>query len=95
MIWVMPMRDNQRGKREWIDASCSVAWDWFGVQVLREVDLGNARLVEAWIGQQYRRSNEAVSAEESTTVTGEGVVVDLWALEGGSLETGGAAPAAS
>lgn len=83
MIWVMPLRDNQRGKREWIDASCSVAWDWFDVQILREVDLGDARLVEAWIRQQYRRTNEAGPAEEPTTVTADGVVVDLWAREGG------------
>lgn len=64
MIWVRPLRDNQRGKREWIDASCSVAWEWFDVQILRELDLGESRLVEAWIRQQFRRTNEAASADD-------------------------------
>ena len=59
MIWVMPSSDNQRGKHEWIEASCGVSWHWFEVEVLRVVRLDNATVVESWI----RQSREPVSGE--------------------------------
>jgi hypothetical protein len=40
MIWTIPSADNRRGKREWINASCSAAWEWFDVRILRELDIG-------------------------------------------------------
>jgi len=83
MLWVMPLPDNARGKHEWIEASCSVAWDWFDIRVSREVDLGDTRLVEAWISQQYKLPSEDGSGQ-AKTVAGQGVVVDLWALEEGT-----------
>ncbi|HUR14173.1 MAG TPA: DUF4440 domain-containing protein [Mycobacteriales bacterium] len=73
MLWSMPSRDNQRGKRAWIDASCAVAWDWFEVDVLRQLDVGQVVVVESWIRQQYTLNG--------AQVVGEGVVVDVWALE--------------
>lgn len=81
MIWVLPDRDNARGKLEWIDASCSVEWEWFEAEVLREVDLGEVRLAEVWM-RQSRRSTEADGPHPPATVAAEGVVVDAWALEG-------------
>jgi hypothetical protein len=78
MIWVMPLKDNARGKAEWIEASCGVTWNWFRVSIHREVDLGRVRVVEAWVEQ----SREPVEGEDaSEPVTAEGVVVDVWAHE--------------
>ena len=74
MLWSLPSRDSRRGKREWIEACCSVAWDWFEVEVLRELDLGGVVVVESWIRQQFTRDGESVE--------GEGVVVDVWSREG-------------
>jgi len=51
MIWVMPLKDNARGKVQWIEASLGVTWNWFRVSVHREVDLGQTRIVESWIKQ--------------------------------------------
>jgi ketosteroid isomerase-like protein len=80
MIWVMPLKDSARGKAEWVDASCSVAWNWFRISIPREVDLGEVRLVEAWIEQ----SREPVDGEDASgPVIAEGVVVDVWAREDG------------
>lgn len=83
MIWVMPRSDNTRGKQEWIDASCSITWDWFDVRISREIDLGNTRLVEAWIGQQRQPTDQEVAQGTQTPIAAEGVVVDLWTLEDG------------
>lgn len=81
MIWVMPVKDNTRGRSDWIEASCGVAWNWFRVSIHREVDLGDVRVVEAWIEQ----SREPVDGEEvSGPVIAEGVVVDVWAEEDGA-----------
>ncbi len=83
MIWVMPLSDNTRGKQEWIDASCSITWDWFDIRVRREIDLGNTRLVEAWVRQQRQPTDEEKAQGTHTPVAAEGVVVDLWTLERG------------
>ena len=81
MIWVMPSSDNQRGKHEWIEASCGVSWHWFEVEVLRVVRLDNATVVESWI----RQPREPVSGEDrSQPVTATGVVLDVWAEENGT-----------
>ena len=81
MIWVMPLKDNARGKAEWIEASCGVTWNWFRVSIHREVDLGAVRVVEAWVEQ----SREPVEGEDaSEPVAAEGVVVDVWADEDGT-----------
>lgn len=78
MIWVLPLADNERGKTEWIDASCAVNWHWFEISISREVDLGDVRIVEALV----RQSRDPSSTEETTSaVIAEGVVVDVWALE--------------
>lgn len=63
MLWSMPSRDSRRGKREWIEASCSVAWDWFEVEVLRDLDLGDVAVVESWIRQQYTSDAGPVQGE--------------------------------
>lgn len=79
MIWVMPLADNERGKTEWIDASLGVTWHWFQITIRREVDLGDVRIVEALV----RQSREPSATEDTTSpVTAEGIVVDVWALEG-------------
>jgi ketosteroid isomerase-like protein len=81
MIWVMPSSDNQRGKQEWIDASCSITWHWFEVTVRRALELDNACVVESWI----RQSRDPVSGEDdSPPVAAAGVVLDVWANEGGT-----------
>lgn len=78
MIWVMPLKDNVRGKPQWIEASLGVTWNWFRVSVHREVDLGQVRVVESWIEQ----SREPVDDEDaSAPVIAEGVVVDVWTQE--------------
>lgn len=80
MIWVMPSKDSARGKAEWVEASCAVAWNWFRISIHREVDLGDVRVVEAWIEQ----SREPVDDEDASgAVIAEGVVVDVWAREHG------------
>lgn len=80
MIWVMPLKDNQRGKWEWINASCGVSWHWFRVSVRREVDLGAVHVVESLIKQsRYPADGEDVSGP----VVAEGVVVDIWGIEDG------------
>ncbi len=81
MIWVMPTAENHRGKQEWIDASCSIAWHWFNVTVRRAVELDNACVVESWISQ----SRDPVPGEDdSRPVAAAGVVLDVWADEGGT-----------
>ena len=81
MIWVMPLKDNARGKAEWIEASCGVNWNWFRVSIHRQVDLGRVRVVEAWVEQ----SRDPVDGEAaSEPVIAEGVVVDVWADEDGA-----------
>lgn len=81
MIWVMPLKDNARGKAQWVEASLGVTWNWFRVSVHREVDLGQVRIVESWIEQ----SREPVDDEDaSAPVTAEGVVVDVWTEEDGA-----------
>jgi hypothetical protein len=81
MIWVMPLSDNQRVKRDWIDASCAVAWNWFEIVIRRELDIGDARVVESWIKQ----SRDPVTGEdESRPVTAAAVVLDVWARECGT-----------
>lgn len=81
MIWVMPLKDNVRGKPQWIEASLGVTWNWFRVSVHREVDLGQVRVVESWIEQ----SREPVDDEDaSAPVIAEGVVVDVWTQEDGA-----------
>ncbi|WP_159901171.1 nuclear transport factor 2 family protein [Ornithinibacter aureus] len=81
MIWVMPLKDNARGKVQWIEASLGVTWNWFRVSVHREVDLGQTRIVESWIKQ----SREPVGDEDSSApVIAEGVVVDVWTEEDGA-----------
>lgn len=79
MIWVMPEQDNNRGKHEWIEASCSVTWNWFEVEVRRVVEVGDdTRVVESWISQ----SREPVEGEDARgPVTASGVVLDVWARE--------------
>lgn len=80
MIWVMPLVDNERGKTEWLEASLGVTWHWFQISILREVDLGDVRIVEALV----RQSREPSATEDVTSpVTAEGIVVDVWALEDG------------
>lgn len=80
MIWVTPTTDDRRGKQEWIEASCSIVWHWFEVTVRRELNLGTVRVVEAWISQ----SRAPVAGEEpSQPVSASGVVLDVWANEGG------------
>lgn len=74
MIWSMPERDNRRGKDAWVEASCGVSWDWFEVEVLRQVELGEAIVVESWIRQQYTREEQPQEAA--------GLVVDVWVREG-------------
>jgi len=83
MIWVTPSADNRRGKREWIDASCSLDWDWFEIEVMREVDLGSTRVVECWINQQYRPKPEAVGEAPPPPIAAAGVVCDVWSVEDG------------
>ncbi|GAA2743116.1 hypothetical protein GCM10009868_15640 [Terrabacter aerolatus] len=78
MIWTMPLLDNHRGKRGWIDTSCAVSWHWFHVTVCRELDLGGVMVVESIIRQAREPSaGEAVAGP----VTAEGVVLDVWTLE--------------
>ena len=80
MIWIMPVKDNLRGKAEWIEASCGVTWHWFRVSIQRELNLGEVRVVEAW----FEQSREPVAGEDTLEpVTAEGVVVDIWAEEDG------------
>ena len=83
MIWVMPLPDNTRGKQEWIHASCSITWDWFDIRVSREIDLGNTRIVEAWISQQRQPTTEEVAKGTQAPIAAEGIVVDAWTLEDG------------
>ena len=83
MIWVMPLPDNARGKQDWIDASCGIAWDWFDISVSREIDLGNTRVVEAWIRQQRQPTAEEMAQGATAPIAAEGVVVDTWSLEDG------------
>jgi ketosteroid isomerase-like protein len=81
MIWVMPTELNSRGKKEWIEASCSISWHWFRVTIQRELDLDDVRVVEAWISQ----SRDPVPSEDSSQpVSASGVVLDVWANESGS-----------
>jgi Domain of unknown function (DUF4440) len=81
MIWVMASPESQLGKQEWIDASCSVAWHWFKVTVRRSLELDNACVVESWISQ----SRDPVAGEDdSRPVEAAGVVLDVWANEGGT-----------
>lgn len=81
MMWTMPLRDNDRGKRDWIDASCAVSWHWFHVTVRRELDLGDVVVVESII----RQSREPTVKETvNGPVTAEGIVVDVWARESDS-----------
>jgi hypothetical protein len=79
MIWIMPSLGNGRGKREWIDASCGVTWYWFRIEVLRTVALDEVVIVEALIGQSRKATEEEASSEP---VTAQGIVADIWALEG-------------
>ena len=80
MIWIMPAADNARGKQEWIDASCGVAWHWFQIEVLRTVELGDVVLVESLIKQ----SREPAAGEDATgPVAAQGIVADAWVLEAG------------
>jgi ribosomal protein S18 acetylase RimI-like enzyme len=83
MIWVMPSAGNRRGKRDWIDGSCSVDWDWFEIEVVRVVDLGSTRVVECWINQQYRPKPEAGGEDALPPVSAAGAVCDVWSVEDG------------
>jgi hypothetical protein len=80
MIWVMPLPDNQRGKRDWIDASFGVTWNWFKINVRRVIEIGDdTRVVESWISQ----SREPAEGEDATgPLESSGVVLDVWAREG-------------
>jgi hypothetical protein len=81
MIWVLPQSDNGRGKQDWIDASLGVTWNWFEVDVLRQLNLGDTRVVEFWV----RQSRQAVAGEDPDhPVTAAGVVLDVWAVENGA-----------
>jgi hypothetical protein len=81
MIFVEPVLNKRRGKREWIEASCSVTWNWFQIDISRQLDLGDTRVVEVWISL----SREPVAGEEaSEPVTGAGPMLDVWAIENGS-----------
>ena len=81
MIWVMPTAENRRGKQDWIEASCAVTWNWFEVEICREIDLGDARVVESWV----RLSRDPVASEEvSEPVIGAGPILDVWAIENGA-----------
>jgi uncharacterized protein DUF4440 len=80
MIWVMPVAENRRGKREWIEASCSVTWNWFQVDLHRELDVGDARVVECWISQSR---DPVVGVEGKGPVTATGLVLDVWTQENG------------
>jgi hypothetical protein len=74
MIWIMPSKDNERGKQEWIDASCGVTWHWFRIAIRRELDLGEVRVVESLVEQ----SREATAGEDlNGAMTAEDVVVDI------------------
>ncbi|GAB2753365.1 hypothetical protein UB45_11330 [Terrabacter sp. 28] len=81
MIWVMPLHDNRRSKQDWIEASCTVRWNWFKVETRRVLDMGDdGRVVESWVSQ----SREPVAGEDTAgPVTAAGVVLDVWAREGG------------
>lgn len=83
MIWVLPQAHNTRGKHDWIDASCSITWNWFDVRICREIDLGGTRLVEAWIRQQREPTEDELAQGTRAPIAAEGVVVDLWAVEDG------------
>jgi hypothetical protein len=81
MIFVEPVLNRRRGKHEWIEASCSVTWNWFQVDVGRQVDLGDTRVVELWVSL----SREAVAGESvASPVTGAGPILDVWANEKGT-----------
>ena len=84
MIWVLPLPDSAGGKQDWIDASCSVTWDWFDLRVTREVDLGTTRIVEARIGQQRQPTADEVARGTQTPIAADGVVLDAWTLEDGA-----------
>jgi len=78
MIWVIPVARNRRGKPEWIEASCSVTWNWFQIEVHRELEVGDTAVVESWISQ----SRDPVAGEaDSGPVTAKGLVLDVWANE--------------
>ena len=78
MIWVMPIADNERGKRDWIDASLGVSWHWFEISVRRVVEPGDTIVVEWWA----RQSRDVVSTDDQPgPITAEGVVLDVWNLE--------------
>ncbi|WP_460626782.1 DUF4440 domain-containing protein [Intrasporangium mesophilum] len=80
MIWVEPVSEIRRGKREWIEASCSVTWNWFQIAISRQLDLGDTRVVESWISL----SREPVAGEEEAEpVIGAGRILDIWAIENG------------
>ena len=61
IVWVLPIPDSNRGKQEWIDASCAITWDWLELPVTREVDLDTTRIVEAWISQQRQPTSDEVA----------------------------------
>lgn len=80
MIFVEPVPNKSRGKQEWIEASCSVTWNWFQIDVARQLDLGDTRVVEVWISL----SREPVTGEAaSEPVTGAGPMLDIWTNEDG------------
>lgn len=80
MVFVEPVLDRRRGKREWIEASCSVTWNWFQIDIPRQVDLGGTYVVEVWVSL----SREPVAGEEvKGPVTGAGPMLDVWANEDG------------
>ena len=81
MIWILPVPDNNRGKQEWIDASCSITWDWVGSRISRELDLGTVRVVEAWMELQRQPTDEERAQGQLKPLVREGVVVDVWTLE--------------
>jgi hypothetical protein len=72
IIWVEPVLDNRRGKRDWIEASCPVTWNWFQVYISRQLDLGDTRVVASWIslsrepvaGEHEREGDELLNMVE-------------------------------
>lgn len=80
MIWTLPVTGNTRGKREWIDASTAITWNWFRTDVRRVVEVGDdVRIVEFWVDQ----SRQPVEGEDqSGPVLGSGIVLDVWVREG-------------
>jgi hypothetical protein len=84
MMWVLPVTDNTRGKQAWIDASCAISWNWFDIRIVREIDLGDTRIVEAWVRQQRHATTDEVAQGTQGPITAEGAVLDVWTVEDGT-----------